>query len=106
MDMDKENADALNIRLKVFMDSTGLNNSQFADRCGLPRPSFSQLLSGRNKKVSDVVLTRIHDAFPQLNMLWLRGLRFLTYRAPGEADWVAGSSPRWVTVNIVRVPTR
>lgn len=71
IDMDKENVDALNIRLKVFMDSTGLNNSQFADRCGLPRPSFSQLLSGRNKKVSDVVLTRIHDAFPQLNMLWL-----------------------------------
>lgn len=71
MDMDNGNADALNIRLKVFMDSTGLNNSQFADRCRLPRPSFSQILSGRNKKVSDVVLTRIHDAFPQLNMLWL-----------------------------------
>lgn len=83
MGMEQENADALNIRLKVFMDSTGLNNSQFADKCGLPRPSFSQILSGRNKKVSDVVLTRIHEAFPSLNMLWLMF---------GEGDMLKGGN--------------
>lgn len=38
------------IRLKGFIESQGLTNSQFADRCGIPRPSLSQLLTGRNKK--------------------------------------------------------
>ena len=64
-------ADALHIRLKVFMDSTGLNNSQFADKCGIPRPSFSQIVTGKNKKVSDIMLSQIHNAFPELNILWL-----------------------------------
>lgn len=58
-------------RLKQFMDHTGLNNSQFADRCGIPRPSFSQIITGRNKKVSDILITQIHNAFPELNILWL-----------------------------------
>ena len=58
-------------RLKLFMDSTGLTNSQFADQCGIPRPSLSQLLSGRNKKLSDVVVKQIHDQFPELSVLWL-----------------------------------
>lgn len=53
------------------MDYTGLNNSQFADRIGIPRPSFSQIITGRNKKVSDLILACIHQAFPQLNMMWL-----------------------------------
>lgn len=69
--MNDNTADSLNIRLKVFMDFTGLNNSQFADKCGLPRPSFSQIITGRNQKVSDKVLTQIHNAFPELNILWL-----------------------------------
>lgn len=69
--MEENASDALHIRLKVFMDSTGLNNSQFADKCGVPRPSFSQIITGRNKKVSDIMLTQIHNAFPELNMMWL-----------------------------------
>lgn len=69
--MDSNTPDSLVIRLKVFMDSTGLNNSQFAEMCGVPKPSFSQIITGRNKKVSDILLTQIHDAFPQLNMMWL-----------------------------------
>ena len=59
------------IRLKHFMEYSELSNSQFADRCGIPRPSLSQLLSGRNKKLSDVVVKQIHDAFPQMSVLWL-----------------------------------
>lgn len=63
--------DTIAIRLKLFLDSTGLSSTQFADMCGIPRPSFSQLLSGRNKKVSDVVLTQIHNTFPDISMNWL-----------------------------------
>lgn len=59
------------IRLKGFIDSEGLTNSQFADRCGIPRPSLSQLLSGRNKKISDVLIGQIHKAFPSLSVVWL-----------------------------------
>lgn len=58
-------------RLKLFIDSVELTNSQFADKCGIPRPSLSQLLSGRNKKLSDVVVKQIHDQFPDLSVLWL-----------------------------------
>ncbi len=58
-------------RLKTFMESTGLNNSQFADTCGIPKPSLSQILSGRNKKVSNQLLELIHTAFPDLNIIWL-----------------------------------
>lgn len=59
------------IRLKGFIDSEGLIHSQFADRCGIPRPSLSQILSGRNKKISDVIVGQIHKAFPNLSVLWL-----------------------------------
>lgn len=58
-------------RLKLFMENEGLTISQFADTCGIPRPSLSQLLSGRNKKLSDVVVKQIHDVFPDLSVLWL-----------------------------------
>ncbi len=58
-------------RLKVFMDSLGIQSSQFADSCEIPRPSFSQLLSGRNQKVSDVLIKKIHSAYPELSVMWL-----------------------------------
>lgn len=63
--------DNVAIRLKGFIDSQGLSNSQFADTCGIPRPSLSQLLSGRNKKISDVLVGQIHQAYPDLSVLWL-----------------------------------
>ena len=63
--------DNVAIRLKGFMDEMGLSNSQFADQCGIPRPSLSQLLTGRNKKISDVIVGQIHHAFPELSVLWL-----------------------------------
>lgn len=58
-------------RLKSFIATTEYNNSQFADKAGIPRPSLSQILSGRNKKVSNQVLELIHDSFPELSMMWL-----------------------------------
>lgn len=58
-------------RIKTFLSVNGIANSIFADKCDIPRPSVSQLLNGRNKKVSDDVLTKIHLAYPQLSMMWL-----------------------------------
>lgn len=58
-------------RLKLFLTQNGIQNSQFADTCEIPRPTLSQLLNGRNKKVSDEIITKIHRAYPQLNIMWL-----------------------------------
>lgn len=58
-------------RLKLFMDTNGLTSSQFADMCGIPRPSISQALSGRNKKINDTLIKPIHDTFPDLSIVWL-----------------------------------
>lgn len=58
-------------RLKLFIDTRGLSTSQFADMCGIPRPSLSQILSGRNKKISDILIGQIHRAFPDLSVVWL-----------------------------------
>ena len=59
--MEEEN---VAIRLKLFMEKMGISNSQFADQCGIPRPSLSQLLNGRNKKLSDVIVRQIHERYP------------------------------------------
>ncbi len=58
-------------RLKIFLKENGISNSLFADNCGIPRPTLSQLLNGRNKKVSDELITKIHSAYPALNVMWL-----------------------------------
>lgn len=58
-------------RLKMFLQDSGIGNSQFADNCEIPRPTLSQLLNGRNKKVSDEVIAKIHRAYPALNIMWL-----------------------------------
>lgn len=58
-------------RLKTFIESKGLTYSQFADMCGIPRPSLSQLLTGRNKKISDILVGQIHNMFPELSIVWL-----------------------------------
>lgn len=55
----------------MFLEQAGISNSQFADTCEIPRPTLSQLLNGRNKKVSDEVIGKIHHAYPTLNIMWL-----------------------------------
>lgn len=58
-------------RLTFFMEAYGIGSTQFADACGIPRPTLSQILSGRNKKISDAVIAKIHNAYPNLSVLWL-----------------------------------
>lgn len=63
--------DTVATRLKQFISRESLIDSQFADACGIPRPTLSQILTGRNKKISDQLIGQIHAAFPQLSILWL-----------------------------------
>ena len=65
-----ENGTLVN-RLKAYMEYTGLSNTQFADRAGIPRPTLSQILSGRNKKINNELIDKLHIAFPRLNVIWL-----------------------------------
>lgn len=64
-------------RMKQYMYYRNLTSSQFADAAGIPRPTLSQLLNGRNKsnegakKVSSAIIGKIHEAFPTLNVMWL-----------------------------------
>lgn len=58
-------------RIKAVIANLGITDSQFADRCGITRPTLSLLLAGKNKKISDVMLTQIHEAFPKISILWL-----------------------------------
>ena len=58
-------------RLNSFINQLGMPITQVADSCGIPRPSMTQLLKGRNQKISDDVLRKLHVRFPQLNILWL-----------------------------------
>lgn len=58
-------------RLKFYIETQGMLTSQFADAIGMPRSSFSQLLTGRNKSISDATIGKIHAAFPELSILWL-----------------------------------
>lgn len=58
-------------RLISFMEAHRIGSTQFADSCGIPRPTLSQILSGRNKKISDAVISKIHNAYPRLSVLWL-----------------------------------
>ena len=58
-------------RLKRYMEYLQIRSSEFADTTGIPRPTLSQLLNGRNKKISNDIISKIHDAFPNLNVMWL-----------------------------------
>lgn len=53
------------------MNLSQISSSQFADTCNIPRPTVSQILNGRNKKISDEIIGKIHSSFPSLSMLWL-----------------------------------
>lgn len=58
-------------RLVEFKNYCNLTNSEFCDKTDIPRPTLSQFLSGRNKRLSDTLAARIHEGFPNLNMMWL-----------------------------------
>lgn len=58
-------------RLKTYIEHVNLPFSQFADIAQIPRPTLSQILNGRNKKISNELLEKLHSAFPNLNISWL-----------------------------------
>lgn len=58
-------------RLKQYIEYLGMPITQFADTAQIPRPTLSQILNGRNKKISNEVISKLHDAFPSLNVMWL-----------------------------------
>lgn len=58
-------------RLIAYRNYTGLSNSQFADKAGIPRPTLSQFLNGRNKRLSDDLTGKLHLTYPDLNIMWL-----------------------------------
>lgn len=58
-------------RLKQYLDARQISVTQFADECSIPRPTASQLLAGRNKKVSDEIISKIHITYPDLSIVWL-----------------------------------
>lgn len=70
-------------RLKHYLNSRGISITQFADECEIPRPSASQLLAGRNKKVSDEIIGKIHYTYPDLSISWLMF---------GEGDMTTGAN--------------
>ena len=77
----------------MFLEQAGISNSQFADTCEIPRPTLSQLLNGRNKKVSDEVIGKIHRAYPTLNVMWLMF---------GDGEMLmSGAAPIQATDNVV-----
>lgn len=76
-------------RLKLFIDTSGISVSEFADMCGIGRPTLSHILTGRNKKISDVMVGQIHRAFPDLSVLWL-----LFGEGPVKVSNIGVMSPR------------
>ncbi len=69
--MEESNLSPIIERLIAFIGYTGLSNSQFADTAGIPRPSLSQMLHGRNKSLNNQMLGKLNEAFPNLNIMWL-----------------------------------
>lgn len=57
-------------RLNQFISYTGLSSTQFADKAGIPRPTLSQMVHGRNKSVNNQMLAKLNENFPELNILW------------------------------------
>lgn len=72
-------------RLKYYLEENKIAISQFADKCRIPRPTLSQILNGRNKKISDELISKIHEAYPDLSVLWLMF---------GEGDMVTTANTR------------
>ena len=98
-------------RLREYIDHIAMPVTQFADACGIPRPSMSQLLSGRNKKVSNELISKIHDAFPDLNVLWLmfgQGDMLVASNTllsePQNRVKTADGSPQSLRSNLLRKP--
>jgi len=60
----------INNRFRLLMDNYGLSASQFADKLEIQRSAISHLLSGRNKP-SILIIAKIIEHFPEINIKWL-----------------------------------
>lgn len=69
--MEEDDTIAVALRIKQFIDSLGITITQFADNTGIQRSSMSQILSGRNQKISILTIGKIHKAYPNLSIYWL-----------------------------------
>lgn len=58
-------------RLKIFMNYTGLSISEFADNANISRSTLSQLLHFRPKSISDQILRKLKQSYPNLDISWL-----------------------------------
>lgn len=58
-------------RLREYMEYQNLLPSQLADKAGLPRSTFSQIMGGRLKKINSDIIKKLHEAFPDLSISWL-----------------------------------
>lgn len=81
-------------RLKTYIEYVGLSTTQFADKASIPRPTFSQLLRGRNKTINNQILGKLNDGFPELNIMWLLfGQGEMRVSANIETSGAQNSSP-------------
>ena len=53
-------------RIKRIISDSGLSNSQFADKIGVPRSSISHILSGRNNPSLDLIIKILRN-FDDIN---------------------------------------
>lgn len=58
-------------RLKKYMEYKRLLPSQFADNAAIPRSTFSQLTKSDNNNISSEIISKIHQAYPDLSIVWL-----------------------------------
>ena len=76
-------------RIKEIIEREGMGQSQFADFIGVNRPTLSHILAGRNNPSMEVVM-KIHQKFPQINILWLLdGIG--SYEGDAVADYPNGT---------------
>lgn len=82
--MEEENLIA---RLKNILQTLNITSSAFADKCGISRATLSQLMTGRNKKISSQLLSLIHEAYPEINVLWLMFGEGEMMNSDSDAEW-------------------
>ncbi len=84
-------------RLKYFMEQMGVSVTQFADNTGIQRSSMSQILSGRNQKISIITIGKIYEAYPNLSLTWLlsgKGAMLVDGELPRVSDTPAGEGEK------------
>lgn len=75
-------------RVKLIMDEESLTSTEFAEKTGIQQSTFSHFINGRNKASLDVI-TKIHEAFLDINIEWLlygRGDMHRNLRTDGSKD--------------------